>query len=163
MKAADSYQKLVEAAAPGRESKARQGAGPGGVATCAIAAGAQDAMDTVREALKAAARREVDVIRVGCVGRCAWNRWWRSAASWSPPRMYVQVTTEMAREIVKRDVLGESRSPNGSSVGGEEAPAHRRPMSPRSSIASPGTGTTWTSSAANCASPCAMWAGSTLR
>jgi NADH:ubiquinone oxidoreductase subunit F (NADH-binding)/(2Fe-2S) ferredoxin len=107
MKAADSYQKLVEAAAPAVKAKPDRVQVLVGIATCAIAAGAQDAMDTVREALKAAGKAdEVDVIRVGCVGRCSLEPLVEIRSPGLPPRMYVQVTTEMAREIVKRDVLG---------------------------------------------------------
>ncbi|MBP8952704.1 MAG: NADH-quinone oxidoreductase subunit NuoF [Armatimonadetes bacterium] len=78
-----------------------------GVATCALAAGAQATEDAMLEALEEAGLTgKVDVGHVGCVGGCYLEPLVEIREPGKAPRMYVKVDAKMAAEIVKRDLVG---------------------------------------------------------
>jgi NADH:ubiquinone oxidoreductase subunit F (NADH-binding)/(2Fe-2S) ferredoxin/NAD-dependent dihydropyrimidine dehydrogenase PreA subunit len=78
-----------------------------GIATCALAAGAQDTFDALAAALEdAGLADQFEVHRVGCVGRCSLEPLVEVRPPDAPPRMYVKIGPDQAREIVQRDLVG---------------------------------------------------------
>ena len=78
-----------------------------GIATCANAAGARDTRDQLVESLEAAGLTdEVDLIQVGCVGRCSLEPLVEVRMPGEQPRMYTEVNEERAAQIVQQDIAG---------------------------------------------------------
>lgn len=78
-----------------------------GVATCANAAGARDTWSALEQALAAHdLTADVDLVRVGCVGRCSLEPLVEVRRPGEPPRLYVEVDERKARELVAQDIAG---------------------------------------------------------
>lgn len=78
-----------------------------GIATCANAAKARETLSAVQQALqKQGLADDVDLIQVGCVGRCSLEPLLEVRAPGEAPRMYINVTAERASQIVAQDVGG---------------------------------------------------------
>ena len=106
MTARESLEKLVSQACPPVAATTDCTQVLVGIATCAIAAGADEAAEGVREALvEAGSPADLQVYRVGCVGRCGLEPLVEVRRPGQAPRMYVKVNKAMAREIVRRDIL----------------------------------------------------------
>ncbi len=76
-----------------------------GIATCAIAAGAVDVLESLKATLEETGLvAQVELCQVGCVGRCSLEPLVEVRRPGEPPSMYIQVTPERAREIVQRHV-----------------------------------------------------------
>ncbi len=77
-----------------------------GIATCSLAAGAEATDVALMEALEAAGLKDtIETGHVGCVGGCYLEPLVEIRRAGQAPRMYVRVTAEMAREIVRRDLV----------------------------------------------------------
>lgn len=106
MKTAETLARLVAQAQPRVKPNPDKPQILVGIATCAIAAGAEDALAGLRGALESAGLSDkFDVCRVGCVGRCSLEPLVEIREPGKAPRMYVKVTPDMAREIVQRDLV----------------------------------------------------------
>ncbi len=78
-----------------------------GLATCAIAAGADETYNQLAELLRVENLQESVVLRqVGCVGRCSLEPLVEVRKPGEEPRLYVKVDADKARQIVSRDLLG---------------------------------------------------------
>ncbi len=78
-----------------------------GIATCANAAGARRTRDRLVEELEAAGLADgVDLIQVGCVGRCSLEPLVEVRMPGEAPRMYTEVNEERAAQIVRQDIAG---------------------------------------------------------
>jgi len=107
MTAQQSLQQLVEAVAPQVQARAGKIEVLLGIATCSLAGGADKTLAALQEALDASSVKDrLDFRQVGCVGRCSLEPLLEIRRPGEPPRLYVQVDAERAREIVKRDLGG---------------------------------------------------------
>jgi NADH:ubiquinone oxidoreductase subunit F (NADH-binding)/(2Fe-2S) ferredoxin len=107
MKAHETLKQLVEAARPTIKESPERTQVLVGIATCALAGGADKMFVALQEALQEAGLQEaIDVAQVGCVGRCSLEPLVEIRQPGEAPRMYVKVDPEMARAIVKRDLVG---------------------------------------------------------
>ena len=78
-----------------------------GMATCAIAAGADETFNVLQDLLRVEGLLESVVLRqVGCVGRCSPEPLVEVRKPGEKPRLYVKVDAERARLIVTRDLQG---------------------------------------------------------
>jgi NADH:ubiquinone oxidoreductase subunit F (NADH-binding)/(2Fe-2S) ferredoxin len=77
-----------------------------GIATCALAGGAQDTLDAVASVMDG--NGSASLGKVGCVGCCNLEPLMEVRKPGEPTRMYVNVDPERAAEIVRRDVMGNS-------------------------------------------------------
>jgi (2Fe-2S) ferredoxin len=78
-----------------------------GMATCAIAAGADATFNALGDLLRVAGLSESVVLRqVGCVGRCSFEPLVEVRQPGEAPRLYVKVDPERAQQIVTRDLVG---------------------------------------------------------
>jgi len=103
----ENYQQIANAATPVVQLQPDHTQILVGIATCAIAAGADETMAALGEALGQADLSDaVSVCRVGCVGRCNFEPLVEVRQPGEPPRMYAMVTPQMAAEIVQRDLVG---------------------------------------------------------
>lgn len=76
-----------------------------GLSTCGIAAGADVAFDTIKKVLKENGS-DVEVIRVGCAGKCYAEPLVEVKIEGMPQVVYGSVTEEIAAKIVQKHVLG---------------------------------------------------------
>lgn len=77
-----------------------------GVATCALAGGADKTLAAVQEALvETGLQGKVDFCQVGCVGRCSLEPLLEIRRPGEAPRMYVKVDADKARQIVRKDLV----------------------------------------------------------
>jgi len=91
-----------------------------GIATCALAAGAEDVLAAIKQALdEAGLADQVELCRVGCVGRCSLEPLVEVRRRDEPPRLYVKVTPEQARDIVLRHVAKGEAIPDWMIDGGQ--------------------------------------------
>ncbi|MEN6403981.1 MAG: NADH-quinone oxidoreductase subunit NuoF [Armatimonadia bacterium] len=105
MKAQESLQQLVTAAQPKVKETPDKTQVLLGVATCALAGGADKTLTALQEALQGLGDT-VEFGKVGCVGRCSLEPLVEIRRPGQPARMYVKVDAERAKEIVKRDLIG---------------------------------------------------------
>ena len=78
-----------------------------GLATCAIAAGADATFNALGDLLRVGGLLESVVLRqVGCVGRCSLEPLVEVRKPGEPARLYVKVDPERAAQIVNRDLVG---------------------------------------------------------
>ena len=123
MTALASLEKIAQAAHPHVKAQPDRTQVLVGIATCAIAAGAEKTSDALKEALAAAGLADkLDLCRVGCVGRCSLEPLVEIRRPGQRPRMYVKVDPDMAREIVRRDLVADEPIPEWT-IEREEAPA----------------------------------------
>ncbi len=107
MAATETLQQLTESARPHLELHPERPQLLVGVATCANAAGARKTRDQLVESLQAAGLSDdVDLIQVGCVGRCSLEPLVEVRMPDEPPRMYTEVDEERAQQIVAQDIAG---------------------------------------------------------
>ena len=99
-----------------------------GIATCANAAGARKTRDRLEQALGSAGLADsVDLIQVGCVGRCSLEPLVEVRMPGEAPRMYTEVDEERAEQIVRQDLEGGQPIPawlldEGATLGAEVSP-----------------------------------------
>lgn len=78
-----------------------------GIATCALAGGADKMLTALEDAIeKAGLQDKFEICKVGCVGRCSLEPLLEIREPGKAPRMYVKVMPEMAEVIVRRDLTG---------------------------------------------------------
>jgi NADH:ubiquinone oxidoreductase subunit F (NADH-binding)/(2Fe-2S) ferredoxin/Pyruvate/2-oxoacid:ferredoxin oxidoreductase delta subunit len=106
MKTAEALAKLVAEAKPSVKATPDKTQVLIGIATCANAAGALDVMAALEEAVESAGiAGDLEICRVGCVGRCSLEPLLEIRRPAQQPRMYVKVTPDMAKEIAQRDLV----------------------------------------------------------
>lgn len=76
-----------------------------GLSTCGIAAGADVAFDTIKKVIKENGA-EVEVIRVGCAGKCYAEPLVEVKIEGMPQVVYGNVSEDIAAKIVQKHVLG---------------------------------------------------------
>jgi len=76
-----------------------------GLSTCGIAAGADVAFDTIKKVLQEN-QSDVEVIRVGCAGKCYAEPLVEVKIEGMPQVVYGKVNEEVATKIVQKHVLG---------------------------------------------------------
>lgn len=107
MKAQESLQQIVSTIKPKIEERAQKTQLLLGVATCSIAAGADETLQALEKALtEEKLNGRYELRRVGCVGGCSLEPLLEIRPPQGPPRLYVHVTAERALDILKRDLLG---------------------------------------------------------
>jgi (2Fe-2S) ferredoxin len=101
-----------------------------GLATCAIAAGAEEVNAVLEELLSQDGLAESVVLRqVGCVGRCSQEPLVEVRKPGEAPRLYVEVDAERARRIVADDLGKGQPIPEGTLAAQEPAlPARLEPL-----------------------------------
>lgn len=102
--ATQTLEKLVSQASPSVAGEVEKPQVLVGIATCALAAGARDAMDAAKAALNG--NDGVTLGQVGCVGCCSVEPLMEVRKPGEPPRLYVNVDAGRAAEIIRRDVMG---------------------------------------------------------
>lgn len=75
-----------------------------GLASCSIAAGAQDTLEALKQHVAADNLEEVLVTKTGCIGLCALEPIVQVKERGKPPITYGKVTPEIARRIVKEHI-----------------------------------------------------------
>lgn len=75
-----------------------------GMATCGIASGARETMNTILEELKKQDISNVSVVQTGCLGYCAQEPIVEVVCNDMPTVLYGHVNAERAREIVKEHI-----------------------------------------------------------
>jgi NADH:ubiquinone oxidoreductase subunit F (NADH-binding)/(2Fe-2S) ferredoxin/Pyruvate/2-oxoacid:ferredoxin oxidoreductase delta subunit len=106
MKAQESLQELVAQAQPIVKEQPDKVQVLLGVATCALAGGADKTLAALQEAFaEAGLADKVDLCQVGCVGRCSLEPLLEIRRPGEAPRMYVKVDADRAKQIVKRDLV----------------------------------------------------------
>ncbi|MGI5816958.1 MAG: NADH-quinone oxidoreductase subunit NuoF [Armatimonadota bacterium] len=107
MTATETLQQLRETAQPHLALQPERPQLLVGVATCANAAGARKTRETLAAALAAGGLTdEVDLVQVGCVGRCSLEPLVEVRMPDEPPRMYTKVDERRAEQIVRQDIAG---------------------------------------------------------
>lgn len=76
-----------------------------GYGTCGIAAGAKPVYDTFVEEIKALKLDYIDIIKVGCMGECAFEPIVEILESDGTKTIYCLVTDRMASEIVEEHIM----------------------------------------------------------
>ena len=100
MKAQESLQQLVDTAQPVVKERPDRTQVLLGVATCALAGGADKTLAALQETLQETGlATQVDFGQVGCVGRCSLEPLVEIRRPGQAPRMYVQVDAERARHL----------------------------------------------------------------
>ena len=123
MSAQESLQQIAQAAQPKVKAEPDKTQVLLGVATCALAAGANKTLEVLRETFaQEDLKDKFEFCQVGCVGRCSLEPLLEIRRPGQCPRMYVQVDADRAREIVKRDLLG-GEAVNEWLIDGGERPA----------------------------------------
>ena len=106
MKAHESLQQLVASAQPVVKEHPDKTQVLLGIATCALAGGADKTLDALQSALAEAGLQDtVEFCKVGCVGRCSLEPLLEIRRPGQAPRMYVKVDADKARQIVRRDLV----------------------------------------------------------
>ncbi|MHB8994935.1 MAG: NADH-quinone oxidoreductase subunit NuoF [Armatimonadota bacterium] len=106
MTAQESLQQLVAQAQPIVKEQPDKIQVLLGVATCALAGGADKTLTAMQEALaETGLADKVDFCQVGCVGRCSLEPLLEIRRPGEAPRMYIKVDADRARQIVKRDLV----------------------------------------------------------
>ncbi|NLO04794.1 MAG: NADH-quinone oxidoreductase subunit NuoF [candidate division WS1 bacterium] len=105
MTATEMLQQLTENAQPHLALQPERPQLLVGIATCANAAGAKKTWARLAETLDAAGLTDdVDLIQVGCVGRCSLEPLVEVRMPGEPPRMYTEVDERRAEIIVRQDI-----------------------------------------------------------
>ena len=106
MTAQESLQQLIASAKPVVKEHPDKTQVLLGIATCALAGGADKTFDAVKAGLAAAGLQDqIDLCQVGCVGRCSLEPLLEIRTPGQDPRMYVKVDAERAQQIVQRDLV----------------------------------------------------------
>ena len=109
MKAQESLTKLVESCQPRVKQSPDRTQILVGIATCAIAAGAEKTWKALEAAIEGAGLGDtVDMVQVGCVGGCYLEPLVEVRTPGEAPRLYVEVDEKMAAAIVQNDIVGKT-------------------------------------------------------
>ncbi len=76
-----------------------------GMATCGIAAGAQEALDALLDEIEQQALENIRVVKVGCIGYCHSEPLVQVNMPGGEPIIYGNVDAERAKEIIQRHVM----------------------------------------------------------
>ncbi len=84
-----------------------------GMATCGIAAGAGEVLETIQQELERLKLTDVQIVPVGCIGYCHSEPLVQVNLPGQPPVLYGNVDAEKAREIVKGHLVGQQMLADG--------------------------------------------------
>jgi len=76
-----------------------------GMATCGIAAGAKDVLNTIVSEVKSKGITDVEVVMTGCIGVCIMEPIVEVYSAESGKTTYVNIDTEKAKQIVDQHII----------------------------------------------------------